>query len=562
MGLIAVKKANCKNCYRCLKNCSVKSIRYKDEKVDIIDNQCILCGRCIITCEQKAKSLTNDVEAIKALAIGEERTVVSLAPSFITAYGTENAGRVAAALRSLGFDYIEETSIGARYVTDEYANLIELGEMSNILSSCCPTVNMLVQKYYPDLVSLIAPVLSPMQAHGKLIKENYGMDTRVVFIGPCVSKLDEAKNGGYIDGAITFRQLDDLLNEKNISILKMPSETFDRHSGYSRIYPIENGILYDLKNRDHVGDRYDFISVSGIDNIKQMLADIRSGRLNHSFIEVNACTGGCVGGPMMPEKSTPLYRSKNKVMDYAGDTLEEPEYSPIDISYYYKQAGLITDIPGEETIRKILTQIGKPTKEQELNCGSCGYPTCRDKAIAVYQGKAELYMCMPYMNDISQTLSNVVLGASPNFIVAVDGDMKIKEINASALKLFRVSRTEALKHFLFEYIDTTDFLKVFDEKENIYNKKVSYDNFGVVTDQTIIYVKEHGLAVGVLMDITEKVEAAENMYNLRMESVEMAQKVIDKQMTVAQEIASLLGETTAETKVTLNKLKNLILKDR
>ena len=217
------------------------------------------------------------------------------------------------------------------------------------------------------------------------------------------------------------------------------------------------------------------------------------------------------------------------------------------------------ELPDEETIRSILRKIGKETPDQELNCGFCGYPSCREKAIAVYQNKAQLYMCLPYMSEMSQSMSNVILGKTPNIIIAVDSEMKILEFNAAAEEVFGVSRSNALKKYLYEFIDTSDFEFVVQSHDSISDKKVSYPEYHIITEQTITFVPGQDIVIGVFKDITAEQEQDEKMYQLKVDTIDMAQKVIDKQMVVAQEIASLLGETTAETKVTLTKLKDMII---
>jgi PAS domain S-box-containing protein len=219
-------------------------------------------------------------------------------------------------------------------------------------------------------------------------------------------------------------------------------------------------------------------------------------------------------------------------------------------------------IPDEAAIREILKKIGKPTEDQELNCGACGYPSCRDKAIAVYQGKAELYMCLPYMRERAESLANVILKATPNIIIAVNGDMEIQEFNDAAERMFQISRETAIGRKLYQLIDTSDFERVWETHESIFGKKVEYKEYGVVTEQDIMYVEDQQLVMAIMRDITNEERQARQMYKIKAETVEMAQKVIDKQMMVVQQIASLLGETTAETKVTLTRLKDMILYDR
>lgn len=567
MGYISVKKANCKNCYKCLKYCNVKSISYINDRVDVIADQCILCGHCINVCPQKAKTVNNDPAKVLAmLADPDVRVVASLAPSYAGIYG-EDSARLVGALYALGFDAVEETAVGAKEVTREYRELMDKGEMPCIFTTCCPTVNLLIAQYYPSLVPYMAPVVSPALAHGRMIKQRQGADTKVVFIGPCLSKIREIdEHPESADAVLSFRKLDEILEEQGISVAKA-EETPPEQSPYSRIYPVPEGILRDVSHQSLKPDGdgyagYTFMSVCGLDNVMQFLEEMQRqetpGRL---FVELNACEGGCVNGPLIAQERRGAYQAQLAVRAYA----KEPERGGAlpcpDLTQFFAPISRDTDIPDEKTIRKILTEIGKPTPDKELNCGSCGYPTCRDKAIAVYQKKAELYMCLPYINDLSQSLSNVTLSVTPNYILAVDRELRILEINLPALKLFGVSRQQALKGDLFEYMDPTDFEEVFETHRNIVDKKVKLEQQGLIVMSTLVYVPEQDLVVCVMKDITEEESRKESAFRARLESAEMAQKVIEKQMIAAQEIASLLGETTAETKTTLNTLKNLILSE-
>lgn len=565
MGYIKVRKANCKNCYKCLKNCIVKSIKYENEKVEILEDMCILCGVCMTTCPQKAKKIDNDLTNIKSFVENPDiKTVVSLDPSFIAAFG-ENSEYMVWALKELGFDYIEETAIGAKYVTREYLRLIEEGKMENIIASACPTVNLYIEKYYPQLVKYIAPVMSPALVHGKLIKTHNSEDVKVIHIGPCLSRIKEVNESKWVDGVVSFEQLIQWFMDKGITPNEGEILPFDRESGYSRIYPIVDGIVYDLQHQanvqgvvtEKIGD-YDLVAASGLSNITHIFDEMTEGNVKKAFVEALSCYGGCIHGPFMAKGSATGYKARIDVKNYADSSKTVPLKDIDSVYVEYKESPVVQDMPTEEDIRAILSQIGKNSKAQELNCGSCGYSTCREKAIAVYQKKAELYICMPYMTDINQAMSNVTLSLTPNYIIAVDSDMYIKEFNVAAQKLFKITRMAALNQKLSNFIDTADFEQVIANKSSIYDKKVRYEDLGIVTEQTIVYSSERNMAIAIIKDVTDEEKNKETLYNRKLESVEMAQKVIDKQMVVAQQIASLLGETTAETKVTLNKLKNLI----
>lgn len=569
MSYIKVRKANCKNCYKCLKNCLVKSIKYVNDKVEIIEDACILCGVCMTTCPQKAKKIQNDIEYIKEYVANPDiTTVVSLDPSFVAAFG-ENAPALGWALKSLGFDYVEEAAIGAKYVTKEYLRLIKEGKINNIISSACPAINMYVQKYYPNLTKWLAPVMSPALVHGRIIKEQRGADVKVIHLTPCLARIKECNESQFVDGVITYEQLMKWLLDANVTpeselLNEHDDDGFDNEGGYSRIYPIVDGIVYDLQHQyckftgtEYI-EGYDLVAVSGLANVTKILDEMEKGNINHAFVEASSCYGGCVNGPFMPKTRSTGYKARIEVKKYADNAHRSKHYDVSSVKTEYKPEPIHQDMPTEEQIRAILSQIGKNSRAQELNCGSCGYATCREKAIAVYQKKADLYICMPYMTDINQAMSNVTLSLTPNYIIAVDSDMYIKEFNVAAQKLFNITRLAALNQKLSNFIDTTDFEQVIANKSGIYDKKVSYPDLNIVTEQTIVYSSERNMAIAIIKDVTQEEKDKEALYNRKMESVNMAQKVIDKQMIVAQQIASLLGETTAETKVTLNKLKNLI----
>lgn len=561
MGYITVKKANCKNCYKCLKNCVIKSIKIEDEKVNIIHDQCVLCGKCITVCPQTAKKPNyNLLKVMEYIDNKDIKTVVSLAPSYIAAFG-DNYKKAVAALKKLGFDYVEETSIGASYVTEKYSELIAQRKTDNIITSCCPTVNMLITKYYPELIPYLAPVITPLMAHSKLIKENYGNDVKVIFVGPCLSKIKECEETDEIDGVLPFNKLFELFKNSNIDLNNLEDTDFDKNSNYSRIYPISGGILSDLNKRGIKSD-YKHLNISGLERVVRFFDEIKRGNIHGVFAEVNSCIDGCINGPLMPKGYNNMFMGKLKITEYANASDLDIDKQNVGLDTKFEKEEIINKMPTEEEITEILRQIGKYSKEQELNCGSCGYPTCREKAIAVYQGKAELYMCLPYMTDINQTLSNVTLSVTPNFIIAVDENMLIKEFNVAAQKFFKINRKDALNKPIDAFIDSTDFEYVIKNRTSLYDKKVTYDDFGLITEQQIIYASDRNMAIAIIKDITEDEKQLADTYCRKLETVEMAQKVIDKQMVVAQEIASLLGETTAETKITLNKLKELIVNER
>jgi len=568
MKYINVAEANCKNCYKCLKVCPVKSIKYSENHVEVLEDDCILCGRCIRNCPQKAKSLINDITPVKELLADKTRKkVATLAPSYISSFGSENRLKLAAALLKLGFDSVEETAVGAHAVSMEYARILEEGIMDNMITTCCPSTVFLVQKYFPNLTKQLAPVLSPMETHGQIISKEWGQDVSVVFFGPCISKIEEARISvpHYIDHVVTFKQLSSWFSEREIILSDLEDGYFGNVPTASSIYPVYEGIIYDVKSNLRPGstaeEKYTFISVQGTKDLIELLQEMDNGKIHNCFIEASTCYGSCINGPEKPDSDYQPISLSLEMRRYIKnmEAEKQPQIEGILFHREIEPDARHQDIPNEKTIRNILAQIGKNTPDQELNCGSCGYRTCRDKAIAVYQKKAELNMCMPYMIQISETLSNVTLSVSPNYIIAIDNKLRILECNLAAQRLFNLTRNDIVGSRIDEFLNPVDFAVAVGNRESQMLSKVRYDKQGIIVNQTIVYVPEQDIAVAFLQDITREEKEEELLNKLKLDTMNMAQAVIDKQMTVAQEIASLLGETTAETKVTLTKLKDLII---
>lgn len=552
LNYIQLKTSNCKNCYKCIRHCSVKSIKFSGNQAHILPNECILCGTCYVVCPQNAKQVRNDVRSAKTAIADGKKVIASLAPSFTANYGV-GIKAMDTALKKLGFDSAEETSIGAEIVKKEYENILRSGEADVLISSCCHTVNTLIQKYYPDQLPKLAHVLSPMQAHCKYIKEKEP-DAYVVFISPCISKKEEAdKYAGYADTVLTYEELSEWFKEENIDV-KVCED--DKSVNKSALFPTSGGILRSM-NRDDLD--YSFLVIDGLENCQRALEDIRSGEITHCFIEMSACAGSCINGPVM-EKSKPImnYLSVDK---YAGkgDILDtQPEKEQL-AKAFAVEAGF-KDYPGEAQIKEILLKMGKTSPEHELNCGSCGYNTCREKAIAVYQGKADFTMCLPYLKDKAESLSDNIIGNTPNGILVLNEDFEVQLINKAACRMMKIkNQADVLGCPVIRILNPSEYMNVYANNQNIYEKKTFLAEYQLYVEETIIYDANYHIIMSIMRDITDEENRRTKKENTNMQAVEITDKVIDKQMRVVQEIASLLGETTAETKIALTKLKETLV---
>lgn len=566
MNIIDFKNASCKHCYKCVRTCSVKAIRVKNAQAQIMTDYCVLCGHCLEVCPQNAKTFASDLEMVKAYLAAGKKVALSIAPSYLGIFDYDRPGQVICALKKLGFTYVRETAEGAALVTDAYQKLMDEGQMENIITTCCPSVNDLVEKYYPELIGDMASVVSPMIAHGMLMKKLYGDDVKLVFAGPCVAKKEEAREDerteGYIDAVITFAELEDWFKEAGIDVFaceEMPVDNPDPK--INRLYPVRKGVMTSVDTGHGTGG-YTMFDIDGMENCRELFEEMKEGRLKHCFIEANMCEGGCIKGPAINKLKISRFEStieiEKQVQHQPASLLEEAV--TLDLHKVFYSRMLRDDLPTEEQIRRILKATGKNNKDEELNCGACGYPSCREKAIAVFQGKAEQEMCLPYAYETANSMSNVVMETTPNMILIVDDQLKIMEMNKKAEEVFGVDRETAIKTmYVFELLDASDFESVLNRHMPIYRKKIYLEAYQMTVLETIVYVASLDAALAIFQDVTADEKEMQKQMETKMEVVDIAQEVIEKQMMVAQEIAGLLGETTAETKAILTKLRGLVL---
>lgn len=568
MGVIGFKKAKCKDCYKCVRLCAVKAIRIKDEHAQFVANECVECGQCLESCPQNAITFIRDVQLIQSMIARGEKTVVSLAPAYLGVFGDAEPDQMAAALHQLGFTYVHETAEAAVYVTKAYVECCDRSKKDDVLlTTSCSAINNLIEKYHPDMIPYLMPVVTPAIAHARMLRAQYGPDVKIIYISPCVSDggdaMQDPRTKGLIDAVLDFATLRDWLRGLGIKIPECPKSHMDSlDPKVMRLYAVSGGVLSSIKACKGRNYRHKRLYVSGIGPCEELFECIRNGEIKNCVIELNSCVGGCINGPMTGGKKSDRFRAKISVSQKV-DEHEMPDFPPlpdnIDLSKQYVARFKRKETPTDSQIRAILSKIGKDSPEKELNCGACGFPTCRAKAIAVYRDKAELTMCIPYMYEQAKNMSDVILSVTPNMVLVVDRDLRICEFNNAAEVVFGVSQEKALGCNISELIPTEYFEKVFAEKRSIINQRVDYDQYHIKTMQNIVYMREQDKVLVIMRDITEGVRKQEQLKKVKLDTVAMAQNVINKQMMVAQEIAGLLGETTAETKSTLRKLRDTLM---
>ena len=498
---LTLKKSNCKNCYKCIRHCPVKSIRFSGNQAHIIG-----------------------IDSMKA------------------------------ALKKLGFTDVEETALGATMVKREYDRILNEENRDILISSCCHSVNLLIQKYFPNCLPYLADVLSPMQAHCRDIKKRIP-NAKTVFIGPCVAKKDEAEHyEGIVDVALTFEELSAWLKEENITLEKQADKT---EKSLARFFPTTGGIL---KTMAQDAPDYTYIAIDGVENCIAALKDIEDGNIHKCFIEMSACAGSCVAGPVMEKHRHNPVSDYASVARYAGkEDFETDQPESLAMKKVFEFIPLRSEKPSDYEISQILRQMGKFKPSQELNCGSCGYNTCREKAIAIYQGKAEISMCLPYLKDKAESFSDTIVKNTPNGLIVVNNLLEVQQINSAALKIMNLrSASDVLGSQIVQVLDPMPFLNVQKNRQGIYNERTYLAEYGRYVEMTVIPDNESNMLICIMTDVTEEETARQRKEDISRQTVEVADKVVDKQMRIVQEIASLLGETAAETKIALSKLKESI----
>ena len=446
--IIRLRDVECRDCYKCIRNCPVKAIRYSDGRAEIVPRECILCGECVVTCPQRGDFVFSQVTEIRDIIASGRRVVASIAPSFVSDLPVGSIEGMRATLKALGFYDAEETAIGAEIVAREYERIMREDDMSVLISSCCTSVVMLIKRFYPQVLPYLAPVKSPMQIHCAMLKQKYP-DACTVFIGPCYAKKGEALHSEAVDYVLTFYELHEWMRSAGVEPVNIPIQPGDGKR--ARRYPRQDGLVKAMSRVEG----WNRVAIDGVNDCIAALNEINHGGVYKTFIEMTACEGSCVNGPAIRKnRYENRIRGTVAVNMYSGDD-DFNVTTDLPIACEHQPETVQRKHPAEEEIQAILKKLGKDTRRTALNCGVCGYATCRQMAMAISMGMAQMDMCLPYLRERAESHSR-------------------------------------------EIIDNT---------------------------------------------------------------LEAADQLIEKQMRVVQDIASILGETTAETKVMLTRLKEAVQSD-
>lgn len=556
--VVYTNKAHCRDCYRCLRVCPVKAIRMENGQAYVVAERCISCGTCIRECPQGAKQFRNDLERASRLLSSGETVAASIAPSFVAVFPDWAQRRLPSALRKLGFSYVGETAIGAYHVAAETARICAAEKDSPHICTACPAVVSYVERYQPDKVDMLVPVVSPMIAHARHIKEKLGSGTKVVFIGPCVAKKAEAERPEYkglVDCVLTFSELLDWFERDGVNLSLIEDSRFDEQpEGDARFFPLVGGSVRTASLTTDVLSA-EVVSVSGFEEVNEVLSSTNAGG-SPVVIEPLFCAQGCVNGPAVAAERA-VYERRREVLDYAVQNkgnVPDRSKSHIDLITRFK-ANAICDEKEvtEEQILEVLEKTGKSAPENQLNCGACGYASCRDKAIAVIRGMAELEMCIPYMKRLAEQRTDRIIETSPNGIVILDEHLNIIHMNPAFRSFFMCS--EAVLGRPISYLmDPELFEQLAAGKSDKIETVVKHDRYNLICHQILYALRDEHQYAGILVNITNTRAHKEELDKLRSQTVAQAKELLDHQIHMAQTMAKYLGESTAQSENLLDRL--------
>ncbi|MCK4965708.1 4Fe-4S binding protein [bacterium] len=408
MGVVETIEERCKRCYICVRNCPAKAIKIEEEQIYILDERCIGCGICVTACSQNAIKIESSIQRTYELINSGQNIFVLLGSSFPAAFNEYKPRQIITAIKQLGFEQVLEVAFGAELVSIEYKNLVKNAGMDVIISSTCPAIVNYIEKYHTSLIQFLAPIVSPMTAMGRLIKQQYSPGAKVVYIGPCAAKKKEKDDpvlNGVIDEVLTFKELKDMFRDNNINPHLLDETEFDGpHPNIGRTFPISGGLL---KSANMITDilNNDIIVTEGKDRILEIINRVKEEKVEAKFLDLLFCEG-CIDGPAM-DNDLSVFIRKEIITNYVqveskkidGDKfLEDMEkYKTIDMHRTFTSENIELPIPAENEIMEILHKMNMYKKEDEINCGYCGYHTCQEKAIAAFQGLTEIEICTPYL---------------------------------------------------------------------------------------------------------------------------------------------------------------------
>lgn len=549
----------CHDCYKCVRQCPVKAIKIENGHASVLSEKCIACGSCVKACPSNAKSVRSDIDKVKTLFLAKKEVYVSLAPSWAGVFDYKQA-KMIAILKKLGFKGVSETALGAQEVSAKSAQILNNAEKGLFISSACPVIVDYIRLYKQEFTENIVSIASPALTHAKILKNTYGEKISVVFIGPCVGKKNESDNHkDLIEASLTFEELKWWIQDEAMDIAGIKAnddDTFIPKKAYEgNLYPLDGGMNETIK-RVGVKQSVQLLNICSMDAFEKALEGLNPEKLtNPIFIEALSCDGGCVAGPCISTKKSGVNIMSN-VLNSVKYREFIPEFPSVVVEIEYKPNKIATINYTREEILKAMKKLGKHSEDDELNCGGCGYSTCRELAQALIAGEAEPSMCVSYMRKIAMRKAAAMLRCMPSGTVMVDEELKVIEANDSFMKMFCgdmyevfAARQDGLVGASIDRV--VDFADIFKTALKT-GKDIHKERFPIknkLYDIVAFTIETKEIVGAIITDVTQSETNREKI-------AQKAQEVISKNISIVQDIACLLGEHMVETEMLLSSIAN------
>ena len=548
----------CHDCYKCIRECPVKAIKIENGHASVIGERCIACGNCVKACPSNAKRVRTDIDKAKNLIRAQKDVYVSLAPSWSGVFDVSEE-KMVSILKRLGFKGVSETALGAQEVSIKTAEMLNNAEKGLFISSACPVIVNFIRKYRPEFAACVTPVGSPAMTHARMLKDKYGENISIVFIGPCIGKKNESDEYKLFDVALTFEELKLWLNDEAIDISSIPADPenkFVPKSAYEgSLYPIDGGMNETIR-KIGIKKEVQLMDISGLLSFERALNQLNPDKLDKIiFVEALSCEGGCVAGPCISTEKAGISIVSDVLANVkTREIIPKVPETVVDMDVVPKK--VVTSEYPIEDILKTLKKIGKHTVDDELNCGGCGYATCRDLAKALLDGDAETSMCVSYMRKIAMRKANAMLRCMPSATVMVDSNMNIIEANDAFMRMFTGDMYDVFKArpdgvagaAIDRIVDFADIFKtILDTGKDLHKER--YPSQNKLYDISAFTIEEHEIVGAVITDVTQ-------IESNREKISQKAHEVISKNISIVQEIACLLGEHMVETETLLSSIAN------
>ena len=555
---IFTEKRECQDCYKCVRNCPVKAIKVEGGYASVVPELCIVCGHCVEVCPNGAKKVRDDLANARQLLARKESVFVSLAPSFVTEFPGVKPAQLIDALKKLGFASVSETALGAQQVSAQAAALLQNSPERVLVSSACPTVVAYLQKHRTGGATLLTGLLSPLLTHCKMLRQTFGTNIGIVFIGPCIAKkIEAAQHPELLDVVLTFEDLRRWLKQEKIVPENLAAVVEDHfvpeNSAEGAWYPVDGGMIAGMKSTCAVND-CSLMAFSGIGAIKKALDGIEEMKPDSGlFLELLACEGGCVNGPKVQRRDATVMKRHLVLRSVATAGIFFPRPTIVETTADFSVAPTPVMRYPDSQIREALRNVGKLSPDDELNCGGCGYDSCREFGIALLGQKAERAMCVTYMRQLAHKKANALIQKMPSAVVIVNDALRVIEFNAAFVNLFAPEKNAKDNSVVsIEGIALAEvmpfaslFHNVLKSGEDILDRDLRFQN--TILHATIFSIEKNCLVGGIIQDITKPAVRKEQV-------IRKAREVIQKQIATTQQIAYLLGENAADAEITLNSI--------